>query len=163
MALLRCFQYLTHLFVDLFRVALLSSRVQELSTIPDLTPAGYMYIGYPPISEIDSSKSFIKLPLVKFTWDKPPGFQLEISFDYYSFRTKIIDANPEAIALQSLPSIDRLLEAYSYSPQLSVRGPFQGLERAFKDFSEHYCMTVVDVPLASSKEFLYTSKVSNNY
>jgi hypothetical protein len=66
-----------------------------------------------------------------------------VSYQYDSSQKKTITVNirPLAIEWESLPSIDALIASYNLSQDnaASKSGPFSGLQRAVKLFTECYC------------------------
>lgn len=80
---------------------------------------------------------------------------LIIYCDYYSCEQVLRLNYPSIIAQESLPSADRLLQAFRVSTDIHFvgNGPFAGLKRVFKQFAEYYCNNVSEIPLVSTSVF----------
>jgi len=75
-----------------------------------------------------------------------------MNFNYYSRHDILIQNRALAISWQSLPTVEDIITLYKASKSncFPAAGPFTGLLRAFRMFSERYCGLSIPLPLVST-------------
>jgi hypothetical protein len=141
-------QLLITSILDLFQVSTRDSRIQKLAISSAMGKERNVYIGFPPKTHDATHLSFISIPTVDFDHVQEPHLRL-VYFDYYDSRSVFVSDYASAFAWRSLPSIERLLEAYEASEFSCTPdpGPFSRLQNALRNFADHYCCKISDVPL----------------
>ena len=98
----------------------------------------------------------MELPLLDFESSQTyPARVLLIYSDYYSCKRVLRSNYASIIAQESLPSADRLLQAFGVSTDIHFvgKGPFAELKRVVKQFADYYCSNVSGIPLVSRSIF----------
>jgi hypothetical protein len=116
---------------------------------PELDGSGYIW--FPGSHNRYDPEAYIKVPITHL---KQNGFQRRsviLTADYYSRTYQDMPDINQAIAPESVPSTERLLQAYLTSRQnfLPTPSPFARLSKAFRDFAESYCNSAAELPLVS--------------
>jgi hypothetical protein len=142
-------------WLDLFQVAQYEDRLKVLGFPFIRSQQRHAYISYPRENdqEIDSlPEVHLKLPIVYLKHPSLPASTMRILSDYYSYETFLVPDDHYAIQWESMPSADELIRCFSV---LRVRtfvgaGPFQGLQKAVKQFADYYCSIGICLPLVSN-------------
>jgi hypothetical protein len=100
-----------------------------------------VYLGYPPLHDQNSADAYIKISVVDYVSPLERPTRTLVSYQYDSSQTITVSIHPWAIEWESLPSIDALITSYNLSEDnaASKSGPFSGLQRAVRLFTERYC------------------------
>jgi hypothetical protein len=107
-----------------------------------------LYIGYPALSDITLPSAFVDLPIVEYE-NSESNTRLIIHLSYYG-SSYTWEENPSyGIAWDSLPTVDRLLQAFESSIESRFRstGPFCHIQDALRLFCNAYCNSLAGVPL----------------
>jgi hypothetical protein len=107
-----------------------------------------LYIGYRPVNYTTAS-TFISLPIFEFDDSKLPNKQLIVHLSYYGCSHAWEENSPHCISWDSLPTVDRLLQAFDSSIESTFgeTGPFCGIQDALRRFCDAYCNSLVILPL----------------
>jgi hypothetical protein len=101
-----------------------------------------IFIGYPPRSEQDLSTAYVEVPVLELLKNSEAAHNLEYMVsNYFGCERFSCKTPPLLIAWGSLPSTDRLLEAFNVSEHKEKEnsGPFWKLQKVFQAFADHYC------------------------
>jgi hypothetical protein len=137
--------------LELLGVNYYDKRIDQLG-IKSLTGThSTVYLGYPPLHDQDSADAYIKISVVGYVSQLESTTRTLVSYQYDRSQRKTITVpiRPLAIEWESLPSIDALIASYNLSEDnaTSKSGPFSGLQRAVRLFTECYCAMPSNLPL----------------
>jgi hypothetical protein len=135
--------------LDLFRVANVEHKVKQLAIPAEPQLDGCAYICFQGGAEVEAPGAYIIVPVVHFERPDFKSNRVVLSMDYYHKYEYTVPDERKAISPGSVPSIERLLQAYLISRRdyYSNPGPFAGLYKAFRDFAENYCNVTGQMPL----------------
>jgi hypothetical protein len=134
--------------LDLFEVASRSKELDHMRASHSPVAARSIYIGYPPCHEDDLLTAYVEVPI--FEVEDVRDLEREyFSSTYFGSQFFSCSVPSLMIAWGSLPSTDRLLQAFEVSihDKFCNMGPFWKLQMAFRDFAHRYCGIDGDVPL----------------
>jgi hypothetical protein len=138
--------------LDLFEVASRSKEVNNMRASHTPIAARNIHIGYPPCNDNDLLTAYVEVP----TYEANDASDLQrqyFSATYFGHQFFSCSVPSLMIAWDSLPSTDRLLQAFEVSihdKNCNV-GPFWKLQMAFREFAHHYCDINGDVPLVRAE------------
>ncbi|KAG4443427.1 hypothetical protein IFR05_001106 [Cadophora sp. M221] len=133
--------------IDLFTPALLRKVATDVKNSKACPPAESLYLYFPGSHE--TPEAYIKVRLIDFEYFGYKPNRLMISMDYFQSLIYEEPDRPCAIYPGDLPSIGALLRIHSVTRSGShpTTGPFAGLQKAVRNFSEAYCGCSKNVPM----------------
>jgi hypothetical protein len=129
--------------LELLGVNYYDRRIDQLGIRSLTGTRSNVYLGYPPLRDQDSADAYIKISVVDYASQLERATRTLVTYNYDSSQntTITVPIRPLAIEWESLPSIDALITSYNLSQDnaTSKSGPFSGLQRAVRLFTECYC------------------------
>ena len=135
---------------DLFQVTRYSKSIEAYKRAPYTTATERtIFLGYLPRNEQDISTAYVEVPVLEL---RDPNDAQNLKYmvcDYFGCERFSLKTPPLLIAWGSLPSTERLLEAFGVSRRKEQEntGPFWRLQKVFQAFADDYCGTGGDIPL----------------